>query len=280
MAETKTRTDRQTIQLVDGIDNDDPTTVEKLDEMISHTYGPAWCVESIEGFQVTIARKLIYKDVSADLQTWADDLYDRLFSGGDTITPLYIAAGYHGLADFSHLGRVVGLAQERGDEDAMGVWIGSHFRRVAADLRLISEGKNARGASVNIDSEVAYSCDRIRQTQEVTQGTPRLREAVTESSRVVGLQDVSHLVAQIRVPEHRLAQAFEELPQADVLLAAASQLNDERGDHGHDPLAPWKRDSGGWWAMGLGRVMHRLGDLLEWKDFEVRKSDNPDTQSA
>lgn len=280
MAVTESRTLRKTVHLAPDVDVDDPTTREELASEIEASYGPGWLTESAEGSSMTIALEYTYEDVSEDLNSWAQSLYGNLTADGDVLAPLYVAAAYHGLADFSHLGRVVGFAHERGGEDSMALWINLHFRRVAEDLHRIAAGKNDRGASVSSNPEVAYSCDRIRQTQEATQGTPRLRNAIAEISEKAGFEDISEMIGQIRLPEAWLARAFEELPSAETLLTAARSTNDDRGDHGYDPLTAWRRNSGGWWAMGLGRVMHRLGDLLEWCDFERQKSGAPDTPRA
>lgn len=262
MPETKIRTYREHIALMERLDADDTGVLRDLEASIREYYGPDWVIESFDGQEVAIAMEGEYQDVSEDLRAWACDLRDKIPEESDTIR-VYIAAAYRGLADFSHLGRAVGFAHQKGGDGALSTWINLHFRRMASEMRLLAEGESDRGDSLSLNREIAYCCDKVRQTEEITEGTVQLRSAVAQASEEAGMKGAAELIAQIRVPEHRIAEALEEMPAADLLLTAAAQANDDHDEAGFSPLSRWRRHSEGWWAAGLHRVMRQLASLLE-----------------
>lgn len=262
MPETKIRTYRERIALMERLDADDSGVLEDLESSIREHYGSDWVIESFDGQELVIAMEGEYQDVSEDLRAWAHELRGKIPEESDTIR-VYIAAAYRGLADFSHLGRAVGFAHQKGGDGELSTWINLHFRRMASEMRLLAEGASNRGDSLSLNREIAYCCDKVRQTEEITEGTVQLRSAVAQASEEAGMKGAAELIAQIRVPEHRIAEALEEMPEADLLLAAAAQANDDYDEAGFSPLSRWRRHSEGWWATGLHRVMHHLAGLLE-----------------
>lgn len=266
MGEVKEQSVSLELPLADGVSFDDPTIKQQVRESIDTYYGKQWRIEH-HNDSLRVVRDYTYIDVSEDVHQWANRTYRLLSENGDTLTPLYVAAAYHGMADFSHLGRIVGSKSDQ--HSTLSTHLKSHFKLLAAELRSIPF-RSIRQPSTQEDPDLAYSAERIRQSQEVSEGTPRLRRRIVEHYDSVGYENAALLVPSVKVPEDRIADALDNLPAAETLLHAAVQANELRGDNGFEPLAAWKRESTGWWAMGIGRVMHQLADMLEQEDFTAQ----------
>lgn len=223
------------VKLADIKDNTDPSRLAKLDDetqarllkKYAKAYRSLGFPELADGLgqRIELAQPSVYDRIHA----WVDEMHDS-----SQVHHLEIGAVMHGMADHTHLLRIIRMLEPHGQPAG---YLFSYFQGVASVLN-----GNAAG------NDEAWGAERIMASQSVSMGTPS-QYSVRGHQSPVPAQDVAHVLSAITI-------AHAESMCQDII--ADLRMLDGRGDREKF----WPQE------LSLGRYFHALGDNAESAAWE------------